>query len=313
MDLDIVKRESKWPVGGCLSHFAANWEKISNDLWAQDLWEQIGVLVYPVPHNKEADQGKYTWMQRNLKYYHKRWKILLQRSPYRQQGGLYQSNIPCPKVRWLMAHSWITEQVCGHWLYLPFQNGINQDSKRVNAEGRLVSQFKGFVFHHLHTPFTPKISQVPVGGPDIGIQSPPVWTEQCSIHLLKTHEASSVHTEEAGNQIDPLLWWYADNGKKQGGSKKTPTSMELLVALGFIRLKKSTLSSTQELEFLDFLLYSHNMTIALPTHKLHALKKVVRWIADQKRTTLRELASLLGMMVAAHLAILTALLHYRCL
>ena len=37
----------------------------------------------------------------------------------------------------------------------------------------------------------------------------------------QTHEASGVHTEEAGNQINPLPRRYADNGKKQGGSKET--------------------------------------------------------------------------------------------
>ena len=46
------------------------------------------------------------------------------------------------------------------------------------------------------------------------------WSEQPSIHL-KTHEAGSVHTEEARNQINPLPGQYADNGKKQRGSKKT--------------------------------------------------------------------------------------------
>ena len=49
------------------------------------------------------------------------------------------------------------------------------------------------------------------------------------------------------------------------------------MALGFIvNLKKSTLTLTQELEFLGFLLSSYNMTIGLPTHKLHALKKMAR-------------------------------------
>lgn len=99
---------------------------------------------------------------------------------------------------------------------------------------------------------------------------------------------------------------------KEEARRHLATAMELLVALGFIiNLKKSTLTPTQELEFLGFLLNSHNMTIGLPTHKLHALKKMARRMADQKRTTLRELASLLGMMVAAHPAILPAPLHYR--
>ena len=81
------------------------------------------------------------------------------------------------------------------------------------------------------------------------------------------------------------------------------TTMELLVALGFIiHLKKSTLSPTH-------FLVSY-WTIALPKHKLHPVKEMVRQMANQ-RTTLRELASLLGMMVAPHPTILPAPLQYR--
>ena len=74
-----------------------------------------------------------------------------------------------------------------------------------------------------------KISQALVAGPDMGIQSPTVW---CSIHLFD----SSVHTEEAGIQIDLLLRQYADIGKNQGeaAGRHLATAMELLVALGFI-------------------------------------------------------------------------------
>ena len=78
---------------------------------------------------------------------------------------------------------------------------------------------------------------------------------------------------------------------KEEARKYLATAIELLVALGFIvNLKKSTLTPTQELEFLGFLLNSHNMTIGLPAHKLHTLKKMARGMADQKRTTLRKLA-----------------------
>ena len=77
-----------------------------------------------------------------------------------------------------------------------------------------------------------------------------------------------------------------------------------------INLKKSTLSPTQELELLGFLLNSH-MIIALPAHKHHTVKKMARQMANQRRTTLWEQASLLGMMVAAHPAILPAPSHYR--
>ena len=74
--------------------------------------------------------------------------------------------------------------------------------------------------------------------------------------------------------------------------------------------EKSTFSLTQELESLSFFLNSHNITTSLPIHKLHTLK-MVRWMSKQRHTTLRELASLLWMMVVAHPASLPAPFHYR--
>ena len=63
---------------------------------------------------------------------------------------------------------------------------------------------------------------------------------------------------------------------KEEARRHLATAMELLVALGFIiNLKKSTLSPTQELEFLGFLLNSHSMTIVLPVHEHHAVKNMV--------------------------------------
>ena len=106
------------------------------------------------------------------------------------------------------------------------------------------------------------------------------------------------------------ILYHADNGKKQGGSKETPNHNN--GATGGPRFynppeKEQPLTNT----FLGFLLNSYDMTIALPKHKLHPVKEMVRQMANQRRTTLQELASLLGMMVAAHPTILSALLHYR--
>ena len=94
-----------------------------------------------------------------------------------------------------------------------------------------------------------KISQALVAGPDVGIQSRTVW---CSIHLFD----SSVHTEEAGIQIDLLLRQYADIGKiSSGGSRKTLSHSNGATS-------GSRVYNQPELEFHGFLLNSHNMTIA---------------------------------------------------
>ena len=64
---------------------------------------------------------------------------------------------------------------------------------------------------------------------------------------------------------------------KEEAKKHLATVVELLIFLGFIvNLKKSVLSPTQELEFLRFILNSHTMTIALPSHKLHSPRKLAK-------------------------------------
>ena len=69
-------------------------------------------------------------------------------------------------------------------------------------------------------------------------------------------------------------------------------AVELLIALGFV-------------------LNSLRMTISLPSHKPHSLRKLAKQMRGQEKTTVQELAWILGTMVAAHPAILSAPLHYR--
>ena len=53
------------------------------------------------------------------------------------------------------------------------------------------------------------------------------------------------------------------------------------------------------------------MMISLPSQKLTSLVKSVRQLADGTQTPLREIAQVLGTMVATHPAILPAPLYYR--
>ena len=86
----------------------------------------------------------------------------------------------------------------------------------------------------------------------------------------------------------------------------------LLTSLGFILNRdKSVTSPSQQIEFLGFNLDSKTMMISLPSQKLTSLVKSVRQLADGTQTPLREIAQVLGTMVAAHPAILPAPLYYR--
>ena len=166
-----------------------------------NLWEQIGVSVYPTAGKQTREDALgcrevSSTITRGGKPCCKGGHTV----GSRRQGGLYQSIIPCPKVRRLMAPSdklEITEQVCDYSIRTV--KGLMQRGDWL-VKLDLKDAYLTVPIHSSHQ----KISQVLVAGSDMGIQSPPIWSEQCSIHILKTHQASGVHTEEAGNQINPL-------------------------------------------------------------------------------------------------------------
>ena len=88
-------------------------------------------------------------------------------------------------------------------------------------------------------------------------------------------------------------------------------AIEILVALGFvINMGKSTFQPSQKLEFLGFCIDTQNMILSLPHQRLHSLQTLARQILAQKKATIHLLAHLLGMMVAAHPAVLPAPLTF---
>ena len=89
-------------------------------------------------------------------------------------------------------------------------------------------------------------------------------------------------------------------------------AIDLLVSLGFIiNLDKSVIKPTRLIEFLGFLLNSISMSISLPNRKVHQIQQLVKKLVQASQITTRSLAQLLGLMVAAHPAILPAPLYYR--
>ena len=180
-------------MGGCLAHFGRNWEKASTDPWVIETLSGSRLELQCAPQQKSSpgrihlDAKKAQALSKEVQARpgHKRSHSISSR----QQGGLYlasvldQSNVPCPKVRRLMATGdkfEVTQQVRG---YSPFQDGINQDGKRANPKGGMVSQ--GRVSRRPHTLFTPKVPEVPVAGPDLAIQGPPVRSVPYTFSTLR--------------------------------------------------------------------------------------------------------------------------------
>ena len=140
----LAGKGAQCPVGGCLAHFGRNWEKVSTDPWVIETLSGSRLELRCAPQQKSSpgrihlDAKKAQALSKEVQARpgHKRSHSISSG----QQGGLYlasvldQSNVPCPKVRWLMATGdkfEVTQQVRG---YSPFQDGINQDGKRANPK-----------------------------------------------------------------------------------------------------------------------------------------------------------------------------------
>lgn len=163
-----------------------------------------------------------------------------------------------------------------------------------------------------HSPRVPGISQIPVSGPILAI-SGLLWPELRSTHLHKASEACGSSIEEIGGQFDPLPRRHADTIENQGGSKTAPgIGLEAAGGLGVYHQSEQECDRTHSGAGLPgFKVDSRQMKISLPGHKLHALKKLVQRMLKLEKTSIQEIAQLLGTMVAAHPAILPAPLYYR--
>ena len=89
-------------------------------------------------------------------------------------------------------------------------------------------------------------------------------------------------------------------------------TVRVLIALGFtIHPIKSVLEPVQEMEFLGFMVNSVLMTLSLTSKKRKKIKKLCEDIIFTKRPSIREVAKLIGNLVATEEAVPLAPLHYR--
>ena len=137
-----------------------------------------------------------------------------------------------------------------------------------------------------------------------------------TIRLLENHKANnSVSTPVIGIHLiiylDDLL--LAAPTKEQL-LVNLSTALWLFTSLGFlINIPKSITTPICHLEFLGFKVDMETMMISLPTHKIHAIQKEVSRLLSLKKVPVRDLACLIGTLVATKPAVWTGSLHYRAL
>ena len=75
--------------------------------------------------------------------------------------------------------------------------------------------------------------------------------------------------------------------------------------------EKSVLTPSQTIVFLGFIISSKNMTLSLTDEKMNKIKTILTDRLGKCKISLRELAMILGNIVASFPAVTYGLLHYR--
>lgn len=110
---------------------------------------------------------------------------------------------------------------------------------------------------------------------------------------------------------------YIDDSYLQGGSyeeckSNVNATVELFTELGFIvHPNKSVTTPTQELKFLGFILNSRTMLISLTQERVLSLREAITNLLAMKHPTIRNLAKVIGKLVAAFPGCMYGPLHYR--
>ena len=120
-------------------------------------------------------------------------------------------------------------------------------------------------------------------------------------------------------QAGHLSCVYVDDSYLQGDTysecqQNVHDTIELLLSLGFtIHPDKSVLKPTQVIIFLGFVINSVEMTITLTTEKKEKIKELCECMLQNNKLSIRDVAKLIGNLVAAFEAVPMGQLYYRCL
>ena len=91
-------------------------------------------------------------------------------------------------------------------------------------------------------------------------------------------------------------------------------TVEILQNVGFcINVEKSVLVPTKHIEYLGNIIDSEAMTVTLPARRVEKTVKNCSSLASRNTAKIREVARVVGLLVAAFLAVEFGKLHYRIL
>ncbi|KAL9980102.1 hypothetical protein ACROYT_G008645 [Oculina patagonica] len=228
---------------------------------------------------------------------------------------LLQPPFSCTQKGWTYAsgdRSKLSEQV--HFKRA-FPDGKSQLFENVAFKRRFYDKyrFKGRLPFSSRPPVISKVSSVYLGGHLLPVQRPPIRPVFSPQNFYKTNEANRSIPEEKVNTshiyLDDFLLLAAT---KEEAVKNTHLLVTLLQSLGFIvNFKKSSLTPSQVITFLGFKIDSTSMMLSLPAEKIYKILDSAHRLLAPQRITLRNLASLIGLLESSRPAIWRAPLHFR--
>ena len=110
---------------------------------------------------------------------------------------------------------------------------------------------------------------------------------------------------------------YIDDSYLQGQNdeecqENIDTTVDLLTSLGFtVHMKKSVMTPTKKLTYLGFVLNSEDMTVSISIEKAAKIKTNCQNLITQKHFSIRDLARVIGQIVACFPGTKFGPLHYR--
>ena len=110
---------------------------------------------------------------------------------------------------------------------------------------------------------------------------------------------------------------FIDDSYLQGRDKvqcqrNIDATVKLLQSLGFIlHDKKSVVKPTQKLKYLGFVLDSRELTVRVPEERADKIRKPCEGLVSKAKCTIRELAQVIGQLVAAFPAVEWGPFYYR--
>ena len=321
MDLTIVRQEAHTPVGGRLQLFSQNWKQISKDPWILETITGCKLEFTSIPQQTQFLPQFTLDKQKSQVLGEELGKMAAKQAIER---------VSDPAEACFISPMFLVAKSDGSWRPVINLKSLNRHTIARHFKMESIRTVKGLLQEgdymmkldlkdaYLSVPLCPlhrKFVAFHWGDQLWRFKTLPFGLNSAPYVFTKLTKPIVAVLRKLGIRVilylDDMLILATTQERAR---KHLAAALELLVALGFVvNTKKSMTDPTQSLEFLGFVLDSKRMRISLPTEKLKSIRKLAEGICQRPYCSVRQMAQLIGMMVAAHPAVLPAPLHYRCL